>query len=165
MQIGDGPTTLGLIFAMVGIGCFLGPVFLNALVPPTPRPLLWACAGSFLLLFLGAALMALAQGLPLVLAATFVRAIGSATLWIYSSLLLQLRCPNSILARVSATEMALYTVAEAVSSVFGGAAFDVFDFSVQETAAVLAVVGAVVTIGWGAYCFFAEPKAAPAEER
>jgi hypothetical protein len=77
MQVGDGATTLGLIFATVGAGCFLGPVAANALVRPRPGPLLWACAASFALLFLGSALMAAAGGLRLVLGATFVRAIGA----------------------------------------------------------------------------------------
>ena len=153
MQVRDGPTTLGLIFATVGLGCFLGPVVLNALVPPTPKPLLWASVAAFVLLFLGAALMTAARSLVLVLGATFVRAIGSSTLWIYSTLLLQLRCPNAILGRVSAAEMALYTVAEAASSIFGGAAFDLMDMSVRQTTAMLTVAAGVVAGGWTVYAW------------
>jgi hypothetical protein len=152
-QIGDSATTLGLIFAVVGVGCFLGPVGMNALVPPRPRPLLWACAGAFVLLFAGTVLMAAAESLTMVLVATLVRSIGSATLWIYSSLMLQLRCPNVLLGRVSAAEMALYTVSEAVSSLYGGVAFDVFHLSLQQTTVTLAVAAGLMAAIWVGYAW------------
>lgn len=147
----DAEITLGLIFAMVGIGCFLGPVVLNLIVAPRPKPLVWACAAAFCLLFVGSAFMAYAQTLFMVLAATLIRAVGSSTLWIYSTLLLQFRCPNSILGRVSATEMAIYTIAEASSSVYGGAAFDIFHFTLQTTVIVLAVLAGAVALFWVGY--------------
>jgi hypothetical protein len=153
MPVGDSSTTLGLIFATVGVGCFLGPIFLNALVEPRPKPLLWASALAFIFLFAGAVVMAAARKLYLVLIATLIRAVGSATLWIYSTLLLQLRCPNAILGRVSAAEMAFYTVCEAVSSLYGGAAFDLFGFSLEKTTASLAVVAGFVAVGWIAYAW------------
>jgi hypothetical protein len=154
MQIGDSSTTLGLIFASVGVGCFLGPIFLNSVVEPRPKPLLWASALAFIFLFAGAVLMALARSaLSMVLIATLVRSVGSATMWIYSSLLLQLRCPNAILGRVSAAEMAFYTICEAVSSLFGGAAFDVFGLTLHQTTATLAVVAGCVAVGWIGYAW------------
>jgi predicted MFS family arabinose efflux permease len=153
MQVGDSSTTLGVIFATVGIGCFLGPVFLNAAVEPRPRPLLWASALAFIFLFAGSVLLAAARKLYMVLAATLVRAVGSATLWIYSTLLLQLRCPNTILGRVSAAEMAFYTICEAVSSVYGGAAFDVLGLSLEQTTASLAVIAGFVAAGWIFYAW------------
>lgn len=33
-SLGDGSQTLGLIFAAVGLGCFLGPLTFNKLTPP-----------------------------------------------------------------------------------------------------------------------------------
>lgn len=163
MQLGDSSMTLGVIFAVVGLGCFLGPVALNAFVPPRPAPLLWACAGSFALLFLGSLMMTFAGSLAMVLASTFVRAVGSASLWIYSSLLLQLRIPNAILGRVSAAEMAFYTVAEACSSVFGGAAFDVLHLSLRTTVAALTAVAGALAAGWTVYAFVATRAGALAE--
>jgi hypothetical protein len=32
--LGDAATTLGLLFAAVGLGCFLGPLVSNTLTPP-----------------------------------------------------------------------------------------------------------------------------------
>jgi len=153
MQVGDGATTLGLIFASVGLGCFLGPVILNAAVEPKPRPLLWASALAFIFLFAGAVLLAAARRLSMVLAATLVRSVGSATLWIYSTLLLQLRCPNAMLGRVSAAEMAFFTVTEAASSLYGGAAFDILGMTLEQTTLSLAILSFVVAAGWIAYAW------------
>ena len=38
--LGDQPFTLGLIFASVGFGCFLGPIVFNYFTPPRYSPLL-----------------------------------------------------------------------------------------------------------------------------
>lgn len=50
---GDSSTTLGLIFATVGLGCFVGPVVLNHLFPPYPASLRWGVAASYCLFFAG----------------------------------------------------------------------------------------------------------------
>ena len=51
--VGDSSTTLGLIFATVGLGCFVGPVALNHLFPPHPASLRWGVAASYCLFFAG----------------------------------------------------------------------------------------------------------------
>ena len=33
-SLGDGPQTLGLVFASVGVGCFFGPILFNWFTPP-----------------------------------------------------------------------------------------------------------------------------------
>ena len=153
----DGPTTLGLIFCVVGLGCFVGPILFNYVINPKPRPLLWACVVSFGCLFAGSVVMATARNLPMVLVATLVRAIGSASLWIYSTLILQLRCPNSMLGRISAAEAAGYAVAEAASSVFGGAALDL-GMSLEALTATLAVVSGLVFVFWVGYASWGTEK-------
>ena len=37
--LGDGPQTLGLVFASVGVGCFFGPIAFNYFTPPRSTPL------------------------------------------------------------------------------------------------------------------------------
>jgi hypothetical protein len=101
MQLGDSSTTLGFIFAVVGLGCFLGPLAMNRLVPPWAPALRWGVAASYALFFLGLTLMLAAPNLALLLASTLVRSAGSATLWVYSTLLMQQRVPNQLLGRMS----------------------------------------------------------------
>ena len=37
-SLGDAATTLGLLFASVGLGCFIGPLVSNTLTPPRSGP-------------------------------------------------------------------------------------------------------------------------------
>ena len=48
-----------------------------------------------------------------------------------------------------------FTVTEAASSVFGGAAFDVLGLTVRQTLAVLTTVAGVLTALWAAYALLA----------
>lgn len=146
--LGDPESTLGYLFGMVGLGCFVGPILMNLVVPPRPRPLLWGCVASFFFLLAGYVLMLVAPNIAVILLSTFVRSIGSASLWIYSALLLQLRVPNDILGRTSAVEMALYTVAESWSSLATGAAYDALGASVRAVCVALVVAQAGICAAW-----------------
>ncbi len=73
---GDSSVTLGLIFATVGFGCFVGPISMNAIVPPRPQALAWGVAASFGFLFCGFLMMLVAPNILLLLLSTFVRSIG-----------------------------------------------------------------------------------------
>ncbi len=59
--------------------------------------------------------------------------------------------PNAILGRMSALEMALFTVTEAVSSVFGGAAFDLLGLSLRQTLGTLTAVAGLTFGTWAAF--------------
>lgn len=131
---------------------------LNPFVPPRSGPLTRAVVAAFFLLFIGAVLMSLATTLQLVLLSTFVRAIGSSTLWIYSTLLLQLRCPNNVLGRVVAVEAAFYTLTEGSSALFGGLAFDSLHLSENQTAGVLAVVAGTIAVASWVVCLCTSGK-------
>ena len=72
--------------------------------------LLRGVAGAMGLLFLGYLCMVLAPNISLVLLSTMIRSCGSAVVWVYSTLLLQIRVPNHILGRMMAIEMATFTV-------------------------------------------------------
>lgn len=73
---------------------------------------------------------------------------GSATLWVYSTLMLQVRVPNTLQGRMFALEMAFCTVAETTAGIFPGVAIDDLHLSVQATAAVMAGNAAVMTVIW-----------------
>ena len=59
--------------------------------------------------------MIIAPNILMILVATALRSAGSAGLWIYSTLMLQLQVPNQLLGRILALEMALFTVTAAKS--------------------------------------------------
>jgi MFS family permease len=144
----DASMTLGLIFAVVGIGCFVGPVGFNMVAPnPKSGALLWSVVASFMFLFLGSLFLAIADTFLGVVTATFVRSLGSSILWVVTTLMLQLRVENDILGRICALEMAFYTISEVGSSLFGGAAFDILHLTLQQVLWVLTwVAGGIAVI-------------------
>ncbi|KAL4425671.1 hypothetical protein ABPG75_009687 [Micractinium tetrahymenae] len=154
-DLGDASATLGFIFAAVGVGCFVGPVALNAVVPPHTRALRWGVAASYCLFATGLLVMLLAPTIWLVLASSVVRSMGSAALWVYSTLLMQKRVPNDFLGRMSAVESAGFTIAETLSSMFGGTAFDVLQLTLQQLLLILTAAALVEAAGWCAYAFLA----------
>ena len=123
----DSAATLGFIFAAVGVGAMLGSVASNALTSPDARSLLRSAAAAFGLLTLGYASLSAAaawSSLAAVLAASAARAAGSAVLWTYSTLLLQVEVPDALLGRTCALEQALYTLGECFSAMAAGLLFD-----------------------------------------
>jgi MFS family permease len=143
---------LGAIFACVGVGCLVGPLVMNAVVDTHPRSLMRAVGAAFALLAAGYAGLAASGGaLGCVMAATALRSAGSATLWTYSSLLLQLTVPDGLLGRVSALEQIAFSLCESVSAGSAGLLFDVGGASVAGAAAAWAVVAAGVAAAWWRY--------------
>jgi Na+/melibiose symporter-like transporter len=146
--LGDESVTLGLIFAMVGVGCYFGPITWNALIRQDEQSLVFATVVSFALLAVSYLIMMAPGPVYVVMLATVVRCLGSATIWIYSNLLIQLLVEPKIRGRVFAIERALYVLCEIGSIIFGGVAFDVLQIGVFETCAIMAGVGAVVLLSW-----------------
>ena len=72
--------------------------------------LLTACAASFVMFFVGYLLMSAAPNIWLLIPSTIVRSCGSSIVWVYSTLLIQLRVPNQLQGRMMALEMAFYVV-------------------------------------------------------
>jgi|APGre2960657444_1045066.scaffolds.fasta_scaffold02547_4 MFS family permease len=154
-QIGGDALTMGIIFASVGVGCVIGPLVTDAVTVQSETPLLRACvvsmgivAGSFGLL--AGAASARAAGLSLVLLATGLRSCGSSTLWVYSTLLIQLRCDQRMLGRLFAFEQALQTAGSAFAGVIAGAVSDAGLSSALLSAALL-LVGSIETLALVVY--------------
>lgn len=76
---------------------------------------------------------------------------GSDSMWVASSLLLQLRVPNDMLGQIVALEAALYTLTEAGGAVWAGAALDLLQLSVRQVLLSLAGVAGAAVAGWAAF--------------
>ena len=129
MQLGGSSVTLGLVFAGVGVGSLIGPLLGDAYTPQRQAPLLRACAVSLAVVGTSFAALAVAPaagraGLALLLGGTAYRNMGSSVLWIYSTLLLQLRAPPAVLGRLFMLEQALQTAVAAVVTAVAGAVVD-----------------------------------------
>lgn len=147
----DADTIAGFLFGAVGVGCVLGSVVANATVAHTRPALLRAVAGAAWSLAAGYACLAAAStSLPGAASASAVRSAGSAVLWSYSTLLLQLSVPDGMLGRVAALEQAGVSVSR--SAAIGVAAvMDAGGASVASAAVGLTLVGSIIASWWTAY--------------
>lgn len=123
--IGEGGgTSLGLMYAVAGIGTGLGPIVARRFTGDRDRSLRVALALSYAIGALGLALMAPLSGFGLVLFGTVLRAVGGGIGWVFATQLLLQLVPNQVRGRVFSTEFALFTLMNAVGTAAGGWALD-----------------------------------------
>lgn len=148
----DAATVVGLIFGAVGLGCMAGSAVANATAAYTQPGLLRAVAAACASIAAGYAAMAVGAADSLLGAclASATRSAGSAVVWSYSTLLLQLAVPDAVLGRVSALEQAGYSVARSAAVAFG-ALFDRYQWNVAQSSTLLAGAGAALTAWWTVY--------------
>lgn len=89
---------------------FLWLLLAEAICHCRPKPLLRACVLSYLFLWTGYLGVSLSHHIVPMCLSIMWRSFGSAVLWMYSTLLLQLRVPDHLLGRMLALEMAFFTV-------------------------------------------------------
>ncbi len=159
---GNGTLTLGLIYAAVGIGTGFGPLFIRRWTGERRASLLWAILISFVMLTLGAAGLGLAGSLAWVLFFSMMRALGTGSLWVFSSALLQRIVDNHFRGRVFAFEFAALTLTQSLSTLWAGVALDGLHLSVQEVILSCALVALIVSLLWLWFQGSATTRFAPA---
>ena len=87
--------------------------------------------------------------------ATTVRGVGTGVIWVFSAVLLQLLIPDRLRGRVFAFEFAALTLTQALSTLWAGYATDRLDWTVQQVAASVGVVGIVTLGAWFAFRLWA----------
>lgn len=145
---GDGTLTLGIIYATVGVGTGLGPLFLRRWVGDTRNGLLWGIGLGFLLLSLGVLGLGAAPSLAWVIVATLLRSLGSGSLWVFSSALMQRIVADSFRGRIFAFEFALLTLVQSIGTLWAGLALDQLQFGIQQLFLISGTLGLVVTSVW-----------------
>jgi len=145
---GSGTLTLGLIYALVGIGTGLGPIVMRRITGDVPPALLRAIGLGFFGMTLGVLWMGLAGGLPSALGGVTLRAIGVGIFWVFSEALLLGWVEDSFRGRVLAFQWTVFTFAEVLSILFAGFALDTLAWSVQQALLAMGMMGIVVTVIW-----------------
>jgi len=106
---------MGRIYSCVGIGCMLGPVLANSTIVHGDKPRTLQLAILFGLVFMFAGWLGVARNISsftAICAFTAVRAIGSSTIWLFSTLLLQNLTSSKFLGRVLGLDFCLGRVSE-----------------------------------------------------
>ena len=124
--IGEGGgISLGLIYAVLGIGTGVGPILARRFTGDRDRPLRVAIAISYAVGTVGVWLTATIISFPIVLFGTFLRGLGGAIGWVFSTQLLLQLLPDQVRGRVFSTEFALMTLMNAIGAAVGGWLLDV----------------------------------------
>ncbi|MCP4417627.1 MAG: MFS transporter [Chloroflexi bacterium] len=152
LRIEDGGTaTLGIIYVVSGLGTGLGPLFMRRWLGSHPPRLILGAAIGIGLVAVGIWGLGVAPTLSLFLLATFVRTVGSGTLWVFSAVLLQIVVPDRYRGRVFAFEFAMLTLAQSVSILMAGVIEDSSRWDIHHAAFIFAGLGIVSTIFWAVF--------------
>jgi len=146
-----GTATLGIIYVFVGLGTGVGPLLMRRWLGDAPRRLMLGTALAFGFMTLGVAWMAVVDALTPLLAATVIRTVGTGSLWIFTSALLQTIVPDGYRGRVFSFEFAALTLTQSISALAGGHLLDTAGITIQEVMGVFAAVSVVMTGLWVAF--------------
>lgn len=159
---GAGTITLGIIYAVTGIGTGAGPLVARRYLGDGLDASLRAITLSFVMLTAGVLLLGLAPTFSWVVVATLMRSVGTGTLWVYSSTVLQSMVENRLRGRVFAFEFAALTLMQSISTLWAGFATDRLHLGVQSVFVLTSVLSLAVSLLWLAFHFRASRRLAAA---
>lgn len=146
--IGEGGSlSLGLMYAMAGIGTGLGPIIARRFTGDRIAPLRRAIALAYVIAAGGLWIIGTLDSLQIVLLGIFIRACGSGILWVFSSQILLQVVPGEVRGRVFSSEYALVTLMSAVGAGLGGQYLELF--SIVEALHFMAAVTVLPGLLWG----------------
>ncbi len=162
--IGEGGgTSLGLLYAVAGVGTGLGPILARRFTGDRDRPLRLTLTLSYLISVAGLLIMVPLASFPLVLFGTFLRAAGGGTNWVFSTQLLQHLVPDRVRGRVFSTEFAIFTLTNAVSVALGGWLLDNTGLGLPAMLFWMAVLSLVPAAAWTGWLLFGKRSTPPVE--
>ena len=149
--IGEGgSTSLGWLYAIVGVGTGVSPILARWVTGDRERALRHAITVGYGVTLVGLTLMYPIHSLGMMLVGAFFRGFGVAIIWVFSTTLLLKKLPNQVRGRVLGTEFALLTLAGAIGSGLGGWLLDAFaGFTLQN---LIMLMGALM-LSFGVYWF------------
>lgn len=116
----EGETSLGLMYAALGIGTGVAPIVARRYTGDRDRSLRLGLVGAYALVMVGLAIMAPLLNFPLVLIGILLRGVGSGISWVFSTQLLLQLVPDGVRGRVFASEFAMFTLTYSVGASTGG---------------------------------------------
>jgi MFS family permease len=154
----NGGTSLGLLYAVAGIGTGVGPILARIFTGDRDRALRLALTLSYAIGVVGLAISAPLLSFALVLFGTFVRSLGGGINWTFSTQLLLEWVPDGMRGRVFSSEFAMFTLASAISSAAGGWMLDNTNLGISGMLWLMA--GALIVPGvlWQAWNVIKKPE-------
>lgn len=115
---------IGVLYGARGVGAALGPIALRWILGQEPSALRRSIGPAFFMIGLFYGALSIAPVLPLAALCVLFAHCGGSILWVFSTVLLQMEVPDAFRGRVFAAELALFTLASALSSYFTGVYLD-----------------------------------------
>ena len=144
---------VGILFSLVGVGCWLGPMVADRWVQvEQPRSLQLSCIVGFGLSMIGYFGWATIPSFWSVCIFSVIRAAGSSNIWIHSTLLLQKFTVPHMMGRVLAADHAIALICEAVAAYTCGVFMDHhIHWTSYDVSLVLAALTTCSTTSWTLY--------------
>jgi MFS family permease len=162
--IGEGGgTSLGLMYAVAGVGTGIGPILARRFTGDHDHSLRQALIFSYAVSIVGALFIARLTSLEIVLFGTFLRSFGGGINWVFSTQLLLQLLPDRVRGRVFSTEFAIFTLSNAIGTGVGGWLMDLSDIGLAPTMFWLAGLTLIPTLLWMFWVSLGKPDAVPAE--
>jgi MFS family permease len=120
----NGGTSLGLMYAAIGVGTGIGPILARTFTGDEDHPQRIAIGLAYGCAALGLGIIAPLASFGVVLAGTALRGVGVGIIWVFSTQLLLQYLPDHVRGRVFATEFALYTLFYSIGAASSGWAFE-----------------------------------------
>jgi MFS family permease len=164
--IGEGGgTSLGLMYAVAGVGTGLGPILARRFTGDHDHSLRQALIFAYAVSIVGTLFIARLTSLEIVLFGTFLRSFGGGINWVFSTQLLLQLLPDRVRGRVFSTEFAIFTLANAIGTGVGGWLMDLSGIGLVSTMFWLAGLTLIPTLLWMFWVSLGKPDAVPAESR
>ncbi|HKJ38124.1 MAG TPA: MFS transporter [Anaerolineales bacterium] len=149
-----GTATLGLIYVVSGLGTGLGPLLIRRWLGDSTKRLMTGISIGFLLTAAGISMLGQVSTLSAFLGSTFVRTVGTGTIWVFSSVLLQMLIPDKVRGRVFAFEFAILTLTQSLSIFGAGYAQDVWEWPLDQITTGFGGFGIIVFTLWMVFFLF-----------
>jgi MFS family permease len=147
--IGEGgSTSLGILYAVMGVGTGSGPILARIVTRDRENLLRRAIALGYLISAFGLLVTSTLASFPLVLFGGLLRGIGGSIGWVFSTQLLLQLVPNRIRGRVFSTEYALLTLANAIGAGLGGWALDSLNISIPHMLWGMLILTLILGVFW-----------------
>ena len=162
--IGEGGgVSLGLIYAVTGVGTGLGPIIARIFTGDRDRPMRFAILVGYGISVCGLLLASTLLNFPVVLMGSFLRGVGGGIGWVLSTQLLMQLVPVEVRGRIFSTEFAMNTLMSAIAAGSAGALLDTV-FTMSSALRTLGILTILPIILWGLWIFFGKHEKVKVED-
>jgi predicted MFS family arabinose efflux permease len=157
--IGEGgATSLGIMWAVIGLGTGIGPILGRLITHDRDRAIRLILPPMYLLAALGLIVAAQLTSYGIVLVGMFLRTFAIGAIWVFTTQLLYQLVPENYQGRVFAVEIAFFTLGSATSGAVGGWLLDTTPIGLSGIMLVMAASALIPAVLWSIWIRISSPS-------